>query len=167
MDASVQIVTGSADTKRRLRRVDVNVAQLRGHQEPPTDKISHRPKYDVPDGHRQSRRSSQNELPQNELKPLSRWTVRRHLKGSIVPRASKYRMRTGQHTEVQEQCKQHMPTKGATQHLAAAEEVEVGGVRGCGSRVKYGKVWGTRSAGQEKSTREQSWWQKEFNIKNT
>lgn len=90
-------------------------------------------------------------------------------KGNIVTQGSKYRMRTGQHTEVQEQCKQHMPTKGATQHWAVVEHKKLreGRERGCGARVKYGKVWGTRSTGQEKSTREQSWWQKEFNIKNT
>lgn len=38
----------SADIKCRFHRVDLNVAQLRGHQEPPTNKTSHRPKYDVP-----------------------------------------------------------------------------------------------------------------------
>lgn len=81
--------------------------------------------------------------------------------GGAVPRASKYRMGTwGMHTEVQEQCKQHMPTKGAAQHSASVAEQkklkEGRGLEGCGSRVKYGKVWGTRSAGQEKSTREQS-----------
>lgn len=71
--------------------------------------------------------------------------------------ASKYRMGTGQHTEVQEQCKQHMPTKEVPQNLAAAERKESGGWGGvCVPRVKYGKVWGTRSTGQEKSTREQS-----------
>lgn len=82
-------------------------------------------------------------------------TERRYLKRNIVPGASKYRMGTEQHTEVQEQCKQHMPTKDATQHSAVAEQKKLRG-EGCGSRVKYGKVWGTRSAGQEKSTREQS-----------
>lgn len=35
---------------------------------------------------------------------------------------SKYRVGTGQRTEVQEQCKQHMPTKGATEHSAVAEQ---------------------------------------------
>lgn len=32
---------------------------------------------------------------------------------------SEYRMGTGQHPEVQEQCKQHMPTEEATEHWAA------------------------------------------------
>lgn len=36
-------------------------------------------------------------------------------------------MGTGQHTEVQEQCKQHMPTKEVPQNLAAAEPKESGG----------------------------------------
>lgn len=73
----------------------------------------------------------------------------------VLPQGSKYRMGTGQHTEVQEQCKQHMPTKEATEHSAVVEQKK-SGRGGCGLRVKYGKVWGTRSTGQEKSTREQS-----------
>lgn len=89
-------------------------------------------------------------------------TIRRYFQRKIVPPGSKYRMGTGQRTEVQEQCKQHMPTKGATEHSAVAEQKKLvqgggwGGVGGSASRVKYGKVWGTRSIGQEKSTREQS-----------
>lgn len=39
-----------------------------------------------------------------------------------VPQGSEYRTGTGQRTEVQEQCKQHMPTKGVTQHSAAEEK---------------------------------------------
>lgn len=31
------------------------------------------------------------------------------------------------HTEVQEQCKQHMPTKGATQHFTVVEQKNRGG----------------------------------------
>lgn len=37
----------------------------------------------------------------------------------IIEQGSGYRMGTGQLTEVQEQCKQHMPTEGATEHWAA------------------------------------------------
>lgn len=32
-----------------------------------------------------------------------------------VGQSSEYRMRTGQHAEVQEQCKQHMPTGGGAE----------------------------------------------------
>lgn len=37
----------------------------------------------------------------------------------IIVQGSEYRTGTGQLTEVQEQCKQHMPTEGATEHWAA------------------------------------------------
>lgn len=47
----------------------------------------------------------------------------------ILLQSSKYRMRTGQRTEVQEQCKQHMPTKGATEHSAMAEQKKLVGRR--------------------------------------
>lgn len=86
-------------------------------------------------------------------------TIKALFSREIVRQGSKYRMGTGQHTEVQEQCKQHMPTKGDTEHSAVVEQKKVREEMkegGCGSRVKYGKVWGTGLKGQEKSTREQS-----------
>lgn len=50
----------------------------------------------------------------------------RYFQDEYRPRkGSEYR--TGQSTEVQEQCKQHMPTKGAAQQFGYGEE-EVGWV---------------------------------------
>lgn len=80
--------------------------------------------------------------------------------GDAVPRASKYRMGTwGMHTEVQEQCKQHMPTKGAAQHSASVAEQkklrEGGGWRAAGPALNMGK-FGERGRRVKKSQQESS-----------
>ena len=61
-------------------------------------------------------------------------------------------MGTWQHTEVQEQCKQHMSTKGGTQHQAVVEEEELGGR---GAALNMGK-FGERGRRVKKSQQESS-----------
>jgi len=61
-------------------------------------------------------------------------------------------MGTGQRTEVQEQCKQHMPTKGATQHSAAVEQEKLVGE---GPALHMGK-FGERGQRVKKSKQESS-----------
>lgn len=77
------------------------------------------------------------------------------LEGNIVQWASKYRMGTGQHTEVQEQCKQHMPTKEVPQNLAAAERKESGGGWCARPALNMGK-FGERGRRVKKSQQESS-----------
>lgn len=68
-------------------------------------------------------------------------------------------MGTGQHTEVQEQCKQHMPTKGATQHSVVEQEKFGGGGGrwwgGGGPALNMGK-FGERGRQVKKSQQESS-----------
>lgn len=64
-------------------------------------------------------------------------------------------MGTGQHTEVQEQCKQHMPTKGATQHSAVVEQKKLEGVEAAGPALNMGK-FGERGRQVKKSQQESS-----------
>lgn len=66
-------------------------------------------------------------------------------------------MGTGQHTEVQEQCKQHMPTKGATQHSAVVEQKKLmgGGGEAVGPALNMGK-FGERGRRVKKSQQESS-----------
>lgn len=63
-------------------------------------------------------------------------------------------MGTGQHTEVQEQCKQHMPTKGDTQHSAVVEQKKLEG-EAAGPALNMGK-FGERGRQVKKSQQESS-----------
>lgn len=64
-------------------------------------------------------------------------------------------MGTGQHTEVQEQCKQHMPTKEVPQNLVAAERKESGG-GGCARPALNMGKFGERGRRVKKSQQESS-----------